>query len=254
MEISANATPIVSIIIATYNAEKDVQDCLQSIVQQHFQQFEVLLMDAGSKDRTADIAAAFNDPRIKFHQAADKGIYDAFNKGVNEANGKWIYFLGADDRLLPGFSDLAKQLKDPRTIYYGDSVPYYGDATPGMELLGGEFSSYRLAKHCMNHQTIFYPATVFQLYKYQLKYKIYADYALNIQAWGDRRFRQQYIPVLIARYNMMGFSSSHNDPVFRRDKLMLIKQSMGWWMYWRLLFKNWKKRYQGEKNFWEPVL
>ncbi|HEY0608002.1 MAG TPA: glycosyltransferase family 2 protein [Chitinophaga sp.] len=241
----------LSIIIATYNAGLHLKECLASIREQSFKDLEILVIDGGSTDNTIDILKATDDPRLSWTSGSDAGIYDAMNKGIQLAKGKWCYFMGADDRLLPGFSELAAKLEDENAVYYGNSEAYYGDSGLAPELLIGKFSKYRLAKHCMNHQVIIYPATALRKYQYNLRYKVYADYALNIRVWGDDSFKKLFFPITIVRYDMTGFSSVTNDIPFKQDKLQLIRESMGWLMYLRMLYKRYKKKLQGEKDFWE---
>lgn len=246
------ATPKVSIIIATYNAGKELEACIASIAAQPTDQLELIIMDGGSTDETLHILQAQQHSWLHWQTGPDKGIYDALNKGAALAKGAWVYFMGADDRLQPGFGEMLTLLKDPFTVYYGNSEPFYGQQQPAMELLSGHFSKYRLAKHCMNHQAIIYPAAVFRKYQYDLQYKVYADYAMNIKVWGDAEFKQEYHPLTIALYNMTGFSALNNDLPFKRDKMQLIRKHMGWWMYTKMRFKLLKKRMQGEADFWDP--
>lgn len=241
---------LISIIIATYNAQAHLAECLQSITAQTEKNIEVVIVDGASVDNTIQIIKESNYGNIIWKSEPDKGIYDALNKGTKMAKGKWLYFLGADDRLLPGFSEMASKLIDEHTIYYGNTEPsYHGDNKPDYELLSGKFSNYRLAKYCINHQAILYPAKVFQQYKYDLKYKVFADYALSIQLWGNPNFKKQFYPIVIASYNMAGFSSTINDVQFKKDKPGLIKKYMGWLIYVRFILKRWKKKLKGEKGF-----
>ncbi|PSL48333.1 glycosyltransferase involved in cell wall biosynthesis [Chitinophaga niastensis] len=242
---------LISIIIATYDAGQHLRECLQSITSQAVKALEIIVVDGGSKDETISILKDATLPMLTWTSEPDKGIYDALNKGIGMARGKWIYFLGADDRLLPGFSELAAHLKDDHTVYYGNSKAYYGDAPGTLELLQGSFSNYRLAKHCMNHQSILYPATVFQKYTYNLRYKVLADYALNILLWGDNSFKKIHYPLTVVRYHMGGFSSAVKDQAFREDKLQLIRKGMGWRTYMRLRFKRLKVKLKLGKEFWE---
>ena len=238
--------PLVSIIIATMNASTHIGKCLESIAAQSLASMEVVIVDGGSNDNTLSIVRSFSAKPIQVFSGPDKGIYDALNKGSRIAKGKWLYFMGADDLLLPGFSELANKMTDENTVYYADSEPFHNLPGPvDFELLIGEFSSYRLAKHCMNHQVILYPARVFTKYSYDLRYRVFADYALNIQVWGDVSFQKKHYPILIARYNVTGFSSQNKDEKFEKEKPMIVKESMGLLIYYRLMFKRWKKKYLG---------
>lgn len=231
--------PLVSIIIATYNSEPFIAGCLESIVGQVEKNIEIVIVDGESNDRTLEIIRSFNLPNLRLSSEKDKGIYDALNKGINIANGRFLYFLGSDDRLLPDFSKLTSKLRNDRTVYYGNSAPLD-------RLLSGKFSKYRLAKYCMNHQSIIYPAGVFEKYGYQLKYKVLADYVLNIQVWGDPYFIKKHHPLTIVHYNMDGFSSKNKDQAFRKDRKRLIRQNMGLLTYLRFLLKEYRSRKRPE--------
>lgn len=235
--------PLVSIIIATYNAANHLPACLNSIITQHYTALELIIVDGGSTDGTLTVIEQYKQYIAKWLSEPDRGIYDALNKGTGMATGQWMYFLGADDRLLPGFSQLAEQLKNTDTIYYGNT-------TANGPLFTGRFSAYRLAKYVINHQAILYPAKVFHKYQYNLKYKVYADYALNLQCWGDKAFRKIYINIDIAWYSLTGFSAVSNDEPFKQDKPQIIRQSMGWLMYIRFLYKRRKEQRRPGSNFY----
>lgn len=94
--------PVISIIIATFNADKFLKNCLDSIIPQISKNIELIIIDAGSKDGTVDIIKNYNEYITFWISEPDKGIYDAWNKGVLASSGDWIMFIGADDQLLPG--------------------------------------------------------------------------------------------------------------------------------------------------------
>lgn len=103
----------ISIIIATYNAERVLQRCLDSIVPQKTDEVELLIIDGGSTDSTLMIIEN-NKKNIDFFLSEkDDGLYDAWNKGLKKTTGNWIVFLGSDDILLEGTID--KQLEYLKT-------------------------------------------------------------------------------------------------------------------------------------------
>lgn len=91
----------ISIVIATFNASKTLKRCLDSIVLQLTDETELILVDGGSKDNTNDIINSYGDKVAVHISEPDKGIYDAWNKGIHASHGEWIMFIGADDRLKP---------------------------------------------------------------------------------------------------------------------------------------------------------
>lgn len=93
-------SPKISIIIATYNAGKTLARCLQSIREEKTNEIELLVIDGGSKDNTLDIINTYQDTIDYGSSEPDKGIYDAWNKGITHAKGDWMMFIGADDYLV----------------------------------------------------------------------------------------------------------------------------------------------------------
>lgn len=246
-----NSDTLITIIIVTYNAGAYLEKCLASIAGQLEKKIEVIVVDGGSGDNTLYILQHSELPRLRWISEPDKGIYDAMNKGVRMAGGRWFYFLGSDDTLRPEFSQLAAHLTSADTIYYGDVHPVYNSSKKGFDILSGKFDAYRMAKYCINHQAILYPAAVFIKYSYNIRYRINADYALNLQAWGDASFEKKYYPIVIADYNMSGMSSSVTDEKFKADKLQLVKQYLGRKIYFRLLFKRLKKKILGQDTTYD---
>jgi len=91
--------PLITVIIAVYNAKATLQQCLTSVIEQTYPRVELIVIDGGSTDGTVDILRK-NDAHISYWVSEpDKGIYNAWNKALAKASGDWICFLGADDYL-----------------------------------------------------------------------------------------------------------------------------------------------------------
>ena len=95
-----------TIVTPSYNYGHYIGECLESVEFQEGVTFEHLVMDAGSKDDTSEVVARY--PHAQFFQEPDKGMSDGINKGFERAQGKWIMWLNADDRLKPGALAAAK--------------------------------------------------------------------------------------------------------------------------------------------------
>ncbi len=91
--------PKISIVIATYNAEKTLAVCLESIFSQVYKNYEILIADGVSTDRTLELIKLHKDRIFAWISEKDIGIYDAWNKIIPRATGDWFLFLGADDSL-----------------------------------------------------------------------------------------------------------------------------------------------------------
>lgn len=92
---------LVSVIIPVYKAEKYIAATVQSVLDQTYQNFEILIIDDGTPDRSIEICRQFNDPRIKISCYPNRGVAAARNHGVRAAQGEYIAFLDADDLWLP---------------------------------------------------------------------------------------------------------------------------------------------------------
>lgn len=94
---SESSSPLVSVIIAVYNGEVNLESTLQSIFNQTYRNLEVIVIDGGSSDGTSDIIFKYRD-RINYYiSEPDSGISDAFNKGMKAAKGEYINFQGDGD-------------------------------------------------------------------------------------------------------------------------------------------------------------
>jgi glycosyltransferase involved in cell wall biosynthesis len=91
------AKPLVSIITAVYNGQEYLEETIQSVLNQTYNNIEYIIIDGGSTDGTIDIIKKYEDRLDYWISEKDNGIYDAWNKGVQSASGEWIAFLGADD-------------------------------------------------------------------------------------------------------------------------------------------------------------
>lgn len=90
---------MISVIIPVYNAEKTICKCIESVIHQTLIDWELLLINDGSNDDSANICEcyALNDKRIKFYNKQNGGVSSARNVGLNKASGEWITFVDSDD-------------------------------------------------------------------------------------------------------------------------------------------------------------
>lgn len=211
----------ISIVTVCLNAERTIERAIQSVVGQSFPKIEYIIIDGVSSDGTLDIIRKYSEKISKWISEPDKGIYDAMNKGVSLATGNYVYFLGADDMLIPEAFEFMRdlQIKDDRVIY-GNVL-----MTPKNVCYDGYFTKYKLSIKNICHQAILYPINKAKNNPYDLRYKVCADYVLNIKLWGlFGKF--QYYPNFIAVFNTTGISKNQ-DPFFRMTKYSLMKEYFG---------------------------
>ena len=90
-----------SVVIPLYNKGALIKRTLDSVLAQSFQDFEIIVVDDGSKDDSADYVKAYSETRVKYFYKANGGVSSARNYGIEKASHEWIVFLDADDELLP---------------------------------------------------------------------------------------------------------------------------------------------------------
>lgn len=237
--MKANA-PKISIIIVTYNVADTLQACLDSIYQQKYPTLEIVVIDGASTDGTVNILEQ-NATRLGYWKSEkDEGIYDAMNKGIQHATGSWVYFLGADDVLFDDFTNLAYELDDDHIIYYGRVMTLGGPTIPVNE--------YGFAKYGLCHQAMIYPKAVFDKYQFNTRYKISADYALNMELYNSGRYRFEFRDYLVANFNQTGVSSISVDKVFQKDRGALVRKHFGNKIWLRFLFWRLKKNRKDRKK------
>ena len=90
--------PLFSIVVPTYNREKFIIFAIQSVIDQTFKNWELIIVDDGSTDNTKEIVLSFNDDRIKYIYQENQERSAARNHGISKANGKYVCFLDSDDK------------------------------------------------------------------------------------------------------------------------------------------------------------
>lgn len=101
-------SPLVSIIVPVYNAEKNLDKCIESILNQTYREFELILLNDGSTDGSGQICDAYakSDPRIRVVHKENSGVSDTRNIGIAMAKGEYLQFLDSDDWITPDATGL----------------------------------------------------------------------------------------------------------------------------------------------------
>lgn len=186
---AGQATPFFSIILVVLNGAPTLQGCLDSVFGQTFQDFELIVIDGGSSDGTQDILAR-NDGRIRYWVSEpDRGIYQGFNKGLAQARGTWVLFLGADDRLhdpkvLERFAVPLAEAEGQFRIVYGEIERF--DASGNLvSRKGAPWPSVRLKFRqymALPHQGVFHHTSLFERWGvFDERYRISGDYELLLR-------------------------------------------------------------------------
>jgi len=173
----------ISIIVATYNAGKYLQNCLDSIILQKDEKTELLIIDGGSKDNTVEIVKKNQQHITYWVSEPDKGIYDAWNKGISRATGNWIMFLGADDKLVPDAIKCYTNFMDQNNVngnfdFISSRVQMIDKNGNPVRIKGWSFEwPLFLKEMTVAHPGALHSKKLFQQYgKFDTQYKIVGDY------------------------------------------------------------------------------
>jgi glycosyltransferase involved in cell wall biosynthesis len=177
-----NDNPLVSIITIVYNGVTYIEDTIKSVLSQTYNNIEYLLIDGGSTDGTLDVIKRYENKGIKWISEKDKGISDAFNKGIKLSNGTIIGIINADDWYEnDAIEKIVKLYVDDNTILCG-SVRLYNSSTK----FNIKISSLAGVESKMDvwHPGMFVPTDVYKkVGLYDINYKVLMDYDFVVRCY-----------------------------------------------------------------------
>jgi len=171
----------IDIITITYNNHNGLLKTGKSILKQTYKHINWIIVDGNSNDNTINyvhdlISKPTNNLNIIFHSEDDRGIYDAMNKGINQAKGDYLLFLNAGDELAYDdvLTEMFSQLVDRPSIIYGN---YYRELkNNNFVCIKAKPLQYIYHSLPTSHQAIFYKRVAIDTLRYDLKYKVSSDY------------------------------------------------------------------------------
>lgn len=118
--------PVVSIVIPTFNRAWIIRKAIDSVIDQSFIDWELIIVDDGSTDNTSELVKNVGDKRIKYYLRLNKGPAAARNYGVSKSSGKWIAYLDSDNELFPNYLEvMLRYLKaNPTKIFAIPKLDY----------------------------------------------------------------------------------------------------------------------------------
>ena len=222
MNTDNSIQPLISIVIPNYNTGNYLSSCVDSILSQSYQNFEVIIADGSSTDNSLEVIKDYinKSSAVRSFSEKDNGVYDAMNKGIVNAKGEWLYFIGTDDKfrddgVLERVMGRIRGFQNEPDIVYGKvTFKYSGD------IYGSECTTeHLLFNGNICHQAIFYKKHVFQkVGSFNDKYRILADWDHNLRCFKNNLLDIQFIDEVVAIYNERdGMSSTKYDEVFLRE-------------------------------------
>jgi putative colanic acid biosynthesis glycosyltransferase len=199
------ALPLVSIVVAVRNAEKNIERTLESIIAQDYAQKEIVIIDGASTDGTLDVISKYKEHIGCLVSEPDRSIAEAYNKGIVRAHGAWIYFLNADDIFYTNHT--LSDVFDART-YDGYEMVIGTVLAENGRVFKGRLTWKLLMRNRVHHQAIFYRAELLRKIPYNTQYKRYGhDYEHNLLMW-KRRTKVFYFQTHVALWATGGISDT----------------------------------------------
>ena len=235
--------PLVTVMTSVFNNNEHIAGCIESVLRQDYPN---IVIDGGSTDGTVDTLRSFDDRVAFWRSVRDKGIYDAWNKGLAEAGGEWICFVGADDELLPGTVTAYMQLarRHPEAEYLSSQIRYVHPSGYTNPRHGRAWSwpAFARAMYVAHPGSMHRRGLYERLGTYDTSYRSAADYELLLRARGT--LRAAYMPEVTAI--MRGGGVSDNSAALQeayrarvstggRNRL-LARLDLWKWTIWFKLF------------------
>ncbi len=213
--------PLYSIIIVCLNAESIIAETIYSVLAQTEGNYEIIIKDGISKDRTIECIPS--DPRIRIYREKDSGIYNAMNQAVTHINGEWVCFLNCGDK----FADNKVLGMVTKHIKKNNIAPkmciIYGDYIRKNEYIkqSSKINDFTLFRTPITHQTMFFSSDIFAEKMFDETFIIRADHELTIASY-KKGVKFKYINSAISNYQGDGFSERKELKKTRKEEFRRI--------------------------------
>lgn len=202
-----NKEPLFSIITISYNKGNEIERTIKSIVNQSFRDYEYILVDGKSLDETMNIVKRYEKDFTVIVSEKDNGIYDAMNKGLKLAHGKYVVYINAGDELENNDTllEVSKSLSDEDFIYGNAKIVYEDKYLLNRTLLNR--NTLRSGKMPC-HQSIYIKRNILlRVNGFNTKYKIAGDFELCCKL-VVQNFKGKYIDSCLAKFYKGGASTN----------------------------------------------
>jgi len=204
--------PLISVITVCLNAQEFIEQCIQSVLSQQGVNFEYVIIDGGSTDRTVEVIRKYQDKLAYWHSKPDRGLAHAFNLGVEHSSGQWLQFLNSDDYFSSNdvLQKMAVYLEEypDMDVVFGQTSVVTREQTP--EKVGGPYGKpFQWRQFCLRdtipHQSAFSSRTFIERTgPFSEKFRIAVDYEHFLRA--GPALKAQFVPILVANMRDGGLS------------------------------------------------
>ncbi len=197
---------MISIIITAYNAEKTIEKCISSILENDYNNYEIIIVNDGSTDKTEQIVELFASDKIKYFSKPNTGVADSRNYGIEKAKGEYITFIDSDDYVKNDyFENLDEYIKEGIEIIKRKAIIVKNDKEEKIE---GETFDKCTGEEAFN-KLCFSDKYIDTLWSYIIKKSIFAE---NNFQFSKDRFHEDFglLPLIILKAKSMISLDSYN--------------------------------------------
>lgn len=216
----------VSIVTATWNSGRTVEDTIKSVLYQTYKNYEYLIIDGLSKDSTLEIARKYEpffEGRMKIYSEKDKGIYDAMNKGFQKATGDVLMLINSDDLFArPDAVELVvKEFERHPDVdgVYAD-LNYVSQSNVNNIVRVWKTGNQKPMRYgwLPAHPTFYIKREYYEKYGYfNLSYPLAADFELMLRFIEKYKVRLTYLPLSLVKMRLGGATSRSIQNIYKQD-------------------------------------
>jgi glycosyltransferase involved in cell wall biosynthesis len=195
--------PLVSIVTIVYNGEKHIEQTINSVLKQTYPNVEYIIIDGGSKDNTVSIIKKYEHRLAYWISEPDKGISDAFNKGLRQAKGEWIGIINADDWYEPNAVQKVIDAAAGNDIVFGDVQYWKNSAKSFIQISNIEYLEKEVS---IIHPAVFVKKEAYEKHGYyDTSLRCAMDYEMLLRMkLNNCRF--VHVPIVLSNMRWEGFS------------------------------------------------
>lgn len=200
---------MISLITPCFNSEKTIEATIRSVYEQTYTNFEYIIVDGGSTDHTVSIIEKWIplfEGRLSYISEADKGIYDAMNKGINMAKGNLIGIVNSDDWYEKNTLQVVAQNYTQKNyeVIYGIQRNIKNEQEHSLFIKSHEF----LKEHMITHPTCFVTKETYKKFGlFNLQYRSSADYEFMLRLFLSQKVKFTPINEVLSNFRVGGMSS-----------------------------------------------
>lgn len=208
----------ISIVTVCYNAISTIEDTIQSVLKQTYENIEYIIIDGGSTDGTINIIKKYSNRLAYWISEPDKGIYDAMNKGIRVSSGDYINFMNSGDKFCNQecIANVIDEINVSKEVIYGDSF----------HIMHGNNKKYIKAnkidvitkRYPFCHQSTFTKTKYLKEHEFDITYKICADWNLFRKGYINDDLRFQYIAIPICDFDCQSGMSRDNLKLLYKER------------------------------------